>query len=113
MNLETKKELYFKGSKEIIPQIELSFLISFGDPEKITSAEIELSVRNELIEPFIETNKSSQFIHYTDIQSFCEIINSKNFRMYNCDNLNDPKEIEYGLKKFDLSLIKAQIEQYK
>ena len=113
MNVEKKKELYFEGAKAIIPLIELSQMEFFGDPEKITSADIELSVRNELIEPFIETDKTSKFIHYTDVQSFCEIINSKNFRMYNCDNLNDPKEIEYGLKKFGLDLSKDQIENYK
>lgn len=33
--------------------------------------------------------------------------------MYNCDNLNDPKEVEYGLKKFGLNLSKDQIENYK
>ncbi len=113
LNLESKKDLYINGAKSILPLIKLSSLISFGDPKNITSAEIELSTRNELIEPFIESDKTSKFIHYTDIHSFCEIINSKHFRMYNCDNLNDPKEIEYGLKKFDLTLTAKQIEQYK
>ena len=113
MKLEQKKELNFEGAKKIIPQIELSQMEFFGDPENIKSADIELSVRNELIEPFLETNKSKQFIHYTDIQSFCEIINSKHFRMYNCDNLNDPKEIEYGLNKFGLKLSEQQIQEYK
>jgi hypothetical protein len=113
MNTSDTIELYFKKAKEIIPQLNFSNSLYFGNENFKGGAKIEFSTRNNLIESIFQTNKNNTYIHYTSIQSFIEILNSGNFRMYNCHNLNDPKEIEYGLIEFGLELTPDEIHDFK
>lgn len=110
LNMEEIEKLYFEGAKGILPFIKFSSSFSLGSD---SLRNIQLSSRKELFESFIENNIEDNYIHYTSIQSFCEIINSGYIRMYNCDNLNDPKEIEYALDKFGLKTTNYYLDNYK
>jgi hypothetical protein len=112
MNNDEKLELYFKEAQEIIPSIKFSSSLYFGDGNN-NKAEIEFSIGNKIIESLFKSIETSEYIHYTNLQSFIEILNSSKIRMHNCANLNDPREIEYGLQEFGLELTPSIIEEFK
>jgi hypothetical protein len=95
---DQKLKLYVSGAKEFYPEIAISSAFSMfsGEQEHPTSGKIQIS--HGLVDPLLFSIEPLEIVHYTSIQSFFEIINSETIRLYNSFNLNDPKEIEHGLK---------------
>lgn len=52
----------------------------------------EVTFNNKVVDYQIQKNNPLQIIHYTNIQSYCNIINSQLIRLYDCNNLNDSKK---------------------
>jgi hypothetical protein len=95
---DEKIDLYLKGAREFYPEISLGSASSMfsGEQEHPTSGKIQ--IKHGIVDPSLFSSGPLEIVHYTGIQAFFEIINSETIRLYNSFNLNDPKEIEHGLK---------------
>ena len=55
--------------------------------------------------------KGRRFVHFTSVRALFSILNENAIRLYNLDNVNDPREYDYLAEKFDqsseLSLLKS------
>ena len=58
-------------------------------------------------------SRTDKFIHYTTLNSFCEILNSGELRLFNLYNLNDPYEFNHLIKEYDLKVDEGMIEYFK
>jgi hypothetical protein len=98
---DEKIELYLKGAKEFYPEISVISALSMysGKQNHPTSGKIQ--IKHGLVDPSLFSAGPLEVVHYTSLQSFFEIINSESIRLYNSYNLNDPKEIEHGLKSLE------------
>lgn len=98
---DEKMQLYLKGAREFYPDIEVSSTFSMfpGEQEHPTSGKIQ--IKQGLVDPSLFSSGLLEIVHYTSVQALFEIINSETIRLYNSFNLNDPKEIEHGLKTLD------------
>jgi hypothetical protein len=107
---DEKLNLYKSGAKKFYPEIEIisAFSMFNGEQEHPTSGKIQIS--QGLVDPSLFDDGPLEIVHYTTLQSFFEIINSESIRLYNSYNLNDPKEIEHGLKtlafQYDINWLK-------
>jgi hypothetical protein len=109
---DEKINLYLKGAKAFFEDIRVSSRFSiYGAEDYPKNAEVVFN--NKVIDYKIESEKKIEIIHYTNIQSFCNIINSQNIRLYNCFNLNDSKEIETGLNKIGFEYNREWLEDLK
>lgn len=104
---------YLNGAKEIFPHLKISsrFSMFSGELEFPTSGKIELN--NKIFEIDISEEKPYEVIHYTSLNAFLEIINSLTIRMYNCYNLNDPKEIEHSFETMNFPYTDESIKNWK
>ena len=98
---DEKIDLYLNGAREFYPEISLgsAFSMFSGDLESPSSGKIQ--IKHGLVDPSLFNKDPLEIVHYTSIQAFFEIINSETIRLYNSFNLNDPKEIEHGLKTLE------------
>jgi len=113
-NRDEKLEVYLSRAKEFFPGIKASSVTSFYSPEiqsEPSSGKIELSGR--FINESVLSNGKIEFIHYTNLQSAMNIMNSGKIRLYNCFNLNDPSEIKGVLSNSPISFSKDEIETYQ
>lgn len=94
---EEKIKLYLKGARAFFEALKVNsqFSMYSGDYPKMA----EITFNNKVVDLKINPNEKLEIIHYTNIQSYCNIINSQNIRLYDCYNLNDSKEIKEGLEK--------------
>jgi hypothetical protein len=101
LSRDEKLKLYIKGAKEFYPDISVNsaFSIYSGEQNYPTSGKIQLN--HGIVDPTLFSTGTLEVVHYTSVQSFFDIINSEHIRLYNCYNLNDPKEIEHGLKTLE------------
>ncbi|MEY3498447.1 MAG: hypothetical protein RL308_116 [Bacteroidota bacterium] len=113
MTRDQKIEIYLKGAREFYPDLNLNsaFSLYSGDLASPSSGKIQL--KHGLVDPTLINSESIQIVHYTSLNSFFEIINSETIRFYNCFNLNDPKEIEHGLKMLNFPYEKRWIDNLK
>lgn len=56
---------------------------------------------------------SNEFIHYTSLDALYGILNSGEIRLYDLNNMNDPYEFNYIVKKLNLPISEDQIEFFK
>ncbi|ENA1801912.1 DUF2971 domain-containing protein [Flavobacterium psychrophilum] len=111
-SIDKKLELYLDGARGFFEGMNVdSRLSTFGPNDYAKNAEVVFD--NKVIDYKIEPNQKLEIIHYTNLQSFCNIINSQNIRLYNCFNLNDSKEIETGLNKIGFKFSKEWLENLK
>lgn len=106
-------ELYLSGARRFYPQLNTSTVFSCysGESESPISGKIELN--NKLFEVNISDDIEYEVIHYTSLNSFFEIINSQCIRMYNSLNMNDTKEIEFGLNAMNFPFDNESIIKWK
>lgn len=97
MEIKDKEKLYLEGARIFFKDIKINASYSLYSGDSPQSASITFN--NKIADYKLEAGKTLEVIHYTNIQSFCNIINSQTVRMFDCNNLNDDKEIETGLKK--------------
>jgi hypothetical protein len=55
----------------------------------------------------------NKFIHYTSIDSLFSILNSKEIRLFNLNNLNDKTELKYSANQFNLELNEHQLNHFR
>lgn len=115
---ERQGELLFNELESEI--LELYPFFKFGESQRsiidgnITSQQYEFSVSQDVIGGSeYNISKESRFIHYTSLNSFCEIINSGELRLFNLHNLNDPYEFNHLIKEYDLKIDQKLIEYFK
>ena len=114
MDLDDKIELYIKQAKEFFPEIAFRSSSSFFNPEaedKPKSGKVEL--RGSFLNKAALKNGPVEFIHYTNLTSAMNILNTGVVRLYNCLNLNDPSEINYLLDQSPIKFDDKEIEKYK
>lgn len=114
MDRDEKLALYKEKASAIFPGIRTLSVLSMFNPdiqEKPTSGEIELSGR--FLNEYALENGNIQFIHYTNLTSAMNILNSGAIRIYNCLNLNDPSEITYLLQNSQKPFEEEEIINYK
>jgi hypothetical protein len=110
LNRDEKIELYLKGAKEFYPEISVSSALSIYSAKQEHPTSGNIQIKHGLVDPSLFSAGPLEILHYTSLQSFFEIINSESIRLYNSYNLNDPKEIEHGLKtlafQYDINWLK-------
>lgn len=114
MDRDEKLALYKEKAAAIFPGIRTTSVFSMFNAdiqEKPTSGKIELS--GNFLNEYALENGNIQFIHYTNLPSAMNILNSGAIRIYNCLNLNDPSEISYLLKNSPISFKEEEITNYK
>ncbi|MFY8069525.1 MAG: DUF2971 domain-containing protein [Flavobacterium sp.] len=111
MNLDEKKEKYLKLVQPIFPELDIagSFSMYSGDAPK--SGKITLG--NESTAFKNKFKNSGDFIHYTSLESVLNILNTKQLRLYNCQNLNDKLEVKYAVKEFGLQIPEDDLETFR
>lgn len=92
----------------------------FGQSERttidghITNQQYEFHINQESIRNTeYGTSAIGKYIHYTTLNSFCEILNSGELRLFNLNNLNDPFEFNHLIREFNLKLDEELIKYYK
>lgn len=108
---EEKIKLYLAGAKNYFKDIKVVSQFSLYSSDSPQNAEVTFN--NKVIDYQIPNNNPLQIIHYTNIQSYCNIINSQLIRLYDCNNLNDSREIELGLKRIGFQTEEKWIEDLK
>lgn len=105
--------LYLEGARTFFPNLNTSSIFSMfsGELEYASSGKIEFN--DKIFDVSFSENKPYEIIHYTSLNAFLEIINSQSIRMYNCNNLNDPKEIEHGFKSMNFDFDDESIRKTK
>ncbi len=106
-------ELYLSEARVFYPNIRMNSAFSMysGEQEFPRSGKIQFNCG--LIDQSFIDSESFQVIHYTSLSSFFEIVNSETIRLYNCYNLNDPKEIEHGLNSLNFPFDKSWLDNLK
>lgn len=106
-------KLYLEGARTFFPNLNTSSIFSMfsGDLDYASSGKIEFN--DKIFDVCFSENKPYEIIHYTSFNAFLEIINSQSIRMYNCNNLNDPKEIEHGFKSMNFDFDDESIKKTK
>jgi len=56
---------------------------------------------------------SKEFVHYTSLDALYGILNSGDIRLYDLNNMNDPYEFNYIIKKLGLPINQEQIDFFK
>ena len=99
---------YLEGARNFFPELQTSTIISLfsNDLPYPSSGEIEFNNK-------ISANDTYEIIHYTSLHAFLEIINSQSIRMYNCNNMNDLKEIEHGLSQMNFQYDEEWLKKIK
>lgn len=113
MTRNEKVQLYLEGARKFFPDLKASTIFSMfsGELDSPSSGKIEFSGKS-LIDKDIE-NGGLSIVHYTTFESFINIINNGNVRMYNCLNMNDSKELEFGIKSLEIELSQEMIDEQK
>lgn len=113
LNFYDKKDLYIAKAREFFPDFNFSssFAMYSGECDAPASAKVK-GLTKSFNHNDIGT-KNIELAHYTSIDSLLNIINSKNVRLYNCNNLNDTKELIFAAKKFDLPLTEEEISEFR
>lgn len=109
--VDDKLKLYLEGAKIFFRDIKDVSRFSLYSTEEPKMAEVTFN--NKVVDYNLDPEQKLDIIHYTNINSFCNIINSQLIRLYDCNNLNDSKEIELGLKKIGFQTEKRWIEDLK
>jgi hypothetical protein len=104
MNRDEKIKLYNEGLKKILPGLETGGAFSFFSGPEPTSGSIEFSTQCEVLNALFRPTSTKHFIHYTSINSLFEILYSKNIRLYDTNNLNDPEEMVFALRELGKNL---------
>jgi len=105
--------LYLDQLQKIFTGIDFQSVSSMYNGEEPTSAEIILSNISDAFKKTFKLNKHTSIIHYTSIETMLNVLSSQCFRLYNCLNLNDPKEIEFANDKFSIGLTSDEIKTFK
>jgi hypothetical protein len=114
MNTRDKKaEEYIRKVKEIFPEIDISSIFSLYNGDNPISGRIILSKQADSFRKLFNFNKPFNIIHYTSIDTLFNILNMQNFRMYNCFNLNDRREIETANLSFNIGMTETEITGFK
>lgn len=115
---EKEGELLFKELEGKILKLYPSF--KFGQSSRtiidgrISNQEYEFHICQDSIrDTQYGASVLGKYIHYTSLNSFCEIINSGELRLFNLNNLNDPNEFNHLIKEFDLKIDSEQIRYFK
>lgn len=111
MYLTEKKEKYLKNVNSIFPELEITGSFSLYGGEEPSSAKITLS--NESTAFKNKFNNSDDFIHYTSLENVLNILNTKQLRLYNCQNLNDKLELNYAVKEIGIKISKEILATFR
>ena len=99
MELTKKEELILKKISKLIPGIKLDSTRA-SDNNSVIQSHYYLSRKNEdiLNSEYFYKGKGDDlsFIHFTNLASLQGIITNKNIRLYNLNNLNDPREFSFA-----------------
>lgn len=108
---EEKVKLYLEGARNYFKDIKVISQFSMYSGDSPQNAEVTFN--NKVVDYQIQKKNPLQIIHYTNIQSYCNIINSQLIRLYDCNNLNDSKEIELGLNRIGFQTEEKWVEDLK
>lgn len=115
---EKEGELLFKELENKILELYPSF--KFGHSSRttidgnITNQQYEFHISQDSIrDTEYGASVLGKYIHYTSLNSFCEIINSGELRLFNLNNLNDPNEFDHLIREFNLKLDSGLIRFFK
>jgi hypothetical protein len=82
--------------------------------DQVTQGHVEFGL---LQDSFYDTDYNpetqSQFIHYTSIQSFFNILHTGDLRLHDLNSMNDPFEFDYPIKKMNILLNQEEVNHFK
>ncbi len=107
MNLDEKLSGYLKEVNKVFPELRRASALSMYSGDYPTSGKIELG--NQSIAFKNKFNYQGDIIHYTSFNSLLNILDTYELRMYNCNNLNDRKEIGYAQKELGIKMTEKEI----
>ncbi|MEO9211167.1 MAG: DUF2971 domain-containing protein [Ginsengibacter sp.] len=110
---DTNLDLYLKQLQNIFPGIDLTSASSLYNGAEARSGHIILSNVSEAFKQNLKLKKNTTLIHYTSVAAMLNIINDQYFRLYNCFNLNDPREVEYANNKYSMGFTEDEIVEIK
>lgn len=110
---DTNLDLYLNQLQDIFPGIDLTSASSLYSGAEAHSGNIILSNVSEAFKQNFKLKKNPTVIHYTSIAAMLNIINDEYFRLYNCFNLNDPREVEYANNKYSIGFTADEIVEIK
>ena len=113
MDFYQKKDLYISKAREFFPDFDFSSSFSLYSGELEAPSSARVSVKTKSFNHREIGLKNIELAHYTSVDSFINIINSKSVRMYNCDNLNDTKELIFAVKKYELPMSDVEISDFR
>jgi len=112
--LHTLVDEYILRAKKFFPELDFSALFSLYGGNEPLSGTFEFGNQDKAIKNSNYGFKSTAtFIHYTSVDSLFNILNSKNLRLYNLNNLNDPNELRFALSKTGITKDMINIPFYQ
>lgn len=111
MTIDEKKEKYLSLAHKYFPELYYSQISSFYSGDRPSSGRITLGGQAQAFADKFGYPKS--ILHYTSLDSFLNIINSREVRMYNCNHLNDSEEISHAYNALNLSIDSEEIQKQK
>jgi len=110
---DTNLDLYLNELQNIFPEINLTSVSSLYSSAEARSGHIILSNVSEAFKQKLNLKKNTTLIHYTSIAAMLSIIKEEYFRLYNCFNLNDPREVEFANNKYSMGFTEDEIMEIK
>jgi hypothetical protein len=100
--------------KEILPRAEMLFQRMTSVDNIVSSLEIECNAKqNSFDESIFEVEKHKQFIHYTSLDFFVNILNEEEIRCYSASSMNDPGELFSFLNRINEKFNMEYIQKLK
>lgn len=113
MDREEKLKLYFEGLKKIFPEIDLALVHSLYSGDQPSSGKIFFSGMSNAFKKIFDLKEKQTIIHYTSLHKMLCILEDQSFRLYNCLNLNDPREIDSAVNSFNIEMTEEKIRAFK
>lgn len=111
--LPNKFDDYLLGAKNFYPNLEFGHS-SYFKGGNIFDVKWEFkNTQNVLSQTEYLYPEQKKFIHYTSFDTLWNIINENQLRLYNLNKLNDPRELIYPAREFDLHYPPEQMEAFR
>jgi hypothetical protein len=114
--IKTLLSSFEKEIKNILPGNKFGHSSFWGgeSDDSFGNLNFEFAIKQDVLENTVyQIQGEKQFIHYTSFQNLFHIINSEKIRLSDLNQLNDPKEFDFLIEKWNLELSNKEIELFK
>ena len=112
--LFNEMDAFEREVRGIFPKFEFAYSSTFGSNDIYESGKFEFGIcQSSLQETSYVSNLGNEFIHYTTLERFFNIIHEGAIRLYDINHKNDSREFEFLPSKHGLDLDEEQIKHFK